>query len=197
MDAQVGREQGYRSQLRGSQPQKFRGDRHIRNHGQPVSAFVHLLHGAQLHLVVVDHEAGKVSTDRGRGLNRRCRRSPPRFRQHETLVVIPNGNRAMAKVLVGGAGDFSRQLRIQIAGARQTAKLGQQGFVGRLQMVQLRLQIGHGDIGGELPGEQVPGQQGHHHQQDDRNDSDENVGDDQPVAQPPHQMLAQRAEAKQ
>ena len=74
----------------------------------------------------------------------------------------------MAKVLVGGAGDLGRQLRIQVAGTRQAAELRQQRLVGRLQMVQLRLQIRHGDIGGELSREQVAGQQRHRDQQDDR-----------------------------
>ncbi len=70
------------------------------------------LHDAQLQAIVVEHEPGKIALAGSRssvGIGP-CSRPDPR-RQHETLVAVPNAHGAMAKILIGGAGDLAGQLR--------------------------------------------------------------------------------------
>ena len=69
--------------------------------------------------------------------------------------------------------------------------------VGRLQVLQFGLQIGKCDVGGELAGEEISRQQPHRNQQKNGDDADEDVGDDQPVAQTPHQLPPDPAEPHQ
>src|ERR1700753_3198545 len=49
------------------------------------------------------------------------------------------------------------------------------------------MQIGDDYVGGELAGKQPAGQATHEQQQQDRHDPNEQIRDDQPVAQPPHE----------
>jgi hypothetical protein len=56
------------------------------------------------------------------------------------------------------------------------------------------LQIGHSDIRSKLPGEEITGDKAHGQQQQDRNHSNENVGNDQAVAQSPHELAANPAQ---
>src|SRR5215472_6043637 len=67
------------------------------------------------------------------------------------------------------------------------------GGIGSIQAVEFRLETGSDDESGKLPGEEIEGPHSQHHQQDYRNHSNENVGDDQPVAQPPQQAGFQPA----
>ena len=57
--------------------------------------------------------------------------------------------------------------------------------------------IGRCDVGSELTGEQVTGNQRHRPQQDNRNDTDERVGNDQPIAQSPQHPSPQPAQPHQ
>src|ERR1035438_2876705 len=63
-------------------------------------------------------------------------------------------------------------------------------------MLQRRLQIRDRDIGGKLPGKQIAADAGHQQQQHDGDDTDEDIGDHQPMAQPPHEMPPGPTEGK-
>ena len=73
--------------------------------------------------------------------------------------------------------------------AQQVGALVSDAVVGALQPLQLVVQIGGNDKGGELPGEEQARHHAHDQQQHHRDHSDEDVGDDQAVAQLPHEAL--------
>ena len=54
--------------------------------------------------------------------------------------------------------------------------------------------VGSYDKAGKLPGKKIERDQRNHHQQKNRNHADKNIGNDQPVPQPPQQLRAQPAE---
>src|ERR1035441_4163806 len=85
---------------------------------------------------------------------------------------------------------------IQRSGAAESAQLRRQDIVCRFQMQRYRLQIRDRDIRDKLAGKQKAGHAGEKQQKHDRNNAYENIGHDQPMAQPPHDQPVCPTEGK-
>lgn len=71
--------------------------------------------------------------------------------------------------------------------------LGSQGTISALKSPELATDIGRDDKGGKLSCKQVAGNNTHCRKQNQGYDSDEDVSDDEPVAQAPHEALGECA----
>src|SRR6185369_7511434 len=103
----------------------------------------------------------------------------------------------MAEALAGWACDFAGELLVELSGTRQGAELRAQCAIGSPEVPQFEIQRRAGDIRRKLAGEEISRQASHRYEEDDRQAADENVSDDQAIAQPPQQPLTQPPHAHQ
>ncbi len=107
---------------------------------------------AQMQGILIDNETSEVCVDKIRDLRRRRGEELTSGRKDKTLSVTRYRNGPPRKSLVRGPGELSRDLFVQFARSLQREQLRSQRIIGRLQMLQLRVQVREGNIGGELAG---------------------------------------------
>ena len=107
-------------------------------------------------------------------------------RDHVALVAFQNRDGALTEIFLGGARDLGRELWRQAFVIARANELRGQGVVGGLASAPVRSASRKGRCRWRIVRRRDTRPAGPSPPAEGRNNTDKNIGDDQPVAQPPH-----------